>query len=100
MYLLSDLGRNELRSIAKFSAVQDAVFFSTFLFFFKCEREGSCIGEQGVKEGAVLLCDSELNDKAMGQIFFIGAFASGIVLPLFPLTKEVGAESASSFSTS
>lgn len=65
-----------------------------------CERVSGCTGEKGVKERAILLCDSELNDKAKGQNFFTEAFGSGIDLLLFPLTKQAQTESASSFCTS
>lgn len=60
---------------------------SKFFIYLLCEREGGCIEEQGVKERAILLCDSELNGKVKGQIFSIEAFGSGIDLLLFPLTK-------------
>ena len=69
----------------KGSSSPDAVFFIYLFIYFWCGRDS--IGEEGVQERAVLLCDSELNDKVKGQIFFIGAFGSGIDLLLFPLAK-------------
>lgn len=46
-----------------------------------------CIEEEGVKERAILLCDSDVNDKVKGHIIFIETFGSGIDLLLFLLTK-------------